>query len=69
MENEESYFLVKADKADRETNMPLFEKEKFEFVTHLSAESDVNRSITDLEIFVRPTCCKRQVELDLTRIW
>ncbi|MEC1719104.1 dTDP-glucose 4,6-dehydratase [Schinkia azotoformans] len=67
IESKENYFFVKADIADREVIMPLFEKEKFDYVVHFAAESHVDRSITDPSVFVRTNLLGTQVLLDAAK--
>ncbi|MEC5270324.1 dTDP-glucose 4,6-dehydratase [Heyndrickxia coagulans] len=67
IENKENYHFIKADIADRNTILPLFEKEKFDYVVHFAAESHVDRSITDPEIFVRTNVLGTQVLLDAAK--
>ncbi|ECD6517434.1 dTDP-glucose 4,6-dehydratase, partial [Salmonella enterica subsp. enterica] len=44
-----------------------FEKERFDYVTHFAAESHVDRSITNPEIFVRTNVLGTQVLLDAAK--
>ncbi|KUP05287.1 spore coat protein [Bacillus coahuilensis m2-6] len=67
IETKENYHFVKADIADRETIMALFEKEKFDYVVHFAAESHVDRSITDPGVFVQTNVVGTQVLLDASR--
>lgn len=67
IEKKENYHFVKADIADREAIVSLFEKEKFDYVTHFAAESHVDRSITEPEIFVRTNVLGTQVLLDAAK--
>ncbi|KYC63272.1 dTDP-glucose 4,6-dehydratase [Heyndrickxia coagulans] len=67
IENKENYHFVKADIADRNTILPLFEKEQFDYVVHFAAESHVDRSITEPEIFVRTNVLGTQVLLDAAK--
>ncbi|MBT2722767.1 dTDP-glucose 4,6-dehydratase [Bacillus sp. ISL-46] len=67
IEKMENYHFMKADIADREAILPLFEKEKFDYVVHFAAESHVDRSITDPEIFVRTNVLGTQVLLDAAK--
>ncbi|MEY2195949.1 dTDP-glucose 4,6-dehydratase [Neobacillus sp. BF23-41] len=67
IEKKENYHFMKADIADREAILPLFEKEKFDYVVHFAAESHVDRSITDPEIFVRTNVLGTQVLLDAAK--
>ena len=53
VENKPNYKFVKGDIADREFIFNLFEEEKPDVVINFAAESHVDRSITDPEIFVR----------------
>ncbi|QHE53718.1 dTDP-glucose 4,6-dehydratase [Pontibacillus sp. HMF3514] len=67
IEEEENYYFIKADIGDRESMMELFQKENFDFVIHFAAESHVDRSITDPEIFVRTNVQGTQVLLDAAK--
>jgi dTDP-glucose 4,6-dehydratase len=67
IETQDNYFFVKADIADRETILALFNKDKFDYVIHFAAESHVDRSITDPGIFVRTNVLGTQVLLDASR--
>lgn len=52
VENKANYKFVKGDVADRKFIFELFEKEKFDAVVNFAAESHVDRSIENPEIFV-----------------
>lgn len=52
VENKANYKFVKGDIADRKFIFELFEKEKFDAVVNFAAESHVDRSIENPEIFV-----------------
>jgi dTDP-glucose 4,6-dehydratase len=67
IEKRDNYYFVKADIADRETIITVFEKEKFDYVVHFAAESHVDRSITDPGIFVQTNVVGTQVLLDASR--
>ncbi|KYC64656.1 dTDP-glucose 4,6-dehydratase [Heyndrickxia coagulans] len=67
IEDRENYHFIKVDITDRKTILPLFRKEKFDFVVHFAAESHVDRSITDPEIFVRTNVLGTQVLLDAAK--
>ncbi len=67
IEKKDNYHFVKADIADRDAISALFEKEKFDYVTHFAAESHVDRSITDPEIFVVTNVLGTQVLLDAAK--
>ena len=53
VEDKPNYKFIKGDIADREFIMDLFEKEKFDVVVNFAAESHVDRSIEDPEIYVK----------------
>ena len=53
IENAPNYKFIKGDIADRKFIFDLFEKEDFDIVVNFAAESHVDRSITDPELFVR----------------
>ncbi len=53
VENKPNYRFYRGDIADREFIYDLFEKEKFDVVINFAAESHVDRSITNPEIFVQ----------------
>jgi dTDP-glucose 4,6-dehydratase len=67
IETIDNYHFLKADIADRETIMALFEEEKFDYVVHFAAESHVDRSITDPGVFVQTNVVGTQVLLDASR--
>ncbi len=53
VENAPNYKFIKGDIADRSFIFDLFEKEQFDAVVNFAAESHVDRSIENPEIFVR----------------
>ena len=53
IEDKPNYKFVKGDIADRDFIFQLFEKEHFDVVVNFAAESHVDRSIEDPEIFVK----------------
>jgi dTDP-glucose 4,6-dehydratase len=67
IENDKNYYFVKADIANRNEIMSLFKKENFDYVVHFAAESHVDRSITDPEIFTRTNILGTQVLLDASK--
>ncbi|WP_096156575.1 dTDP-glucose 4,6-dehydratase [Bacillus sp. FJAT-45066] len=67
IENKENYHFVKADIANRSEIVPLFKQEEFDFVVHFAAESHVDRSITEPEIFVKTNVLGTQVLLDASK--
>lgn len=66
MENP-NFKFIKGDIADREFIFDLFEKEKFDIVVNFAAESHVDRSITDPEVFVRTNVIGTTTLLDACR--
>ncbi|MGL6058566.1 MAG: dTDP-glucose 4,6-dehydratase [Culicoidibacterales bacterium] len=67
IEHNENYRFVKADIADRATITTLFEAEQFDYVVHFAAESHVDRSITEPEIFIQTNVLGTQVLLDAAK--
>jgi dTDP-glucose 4,6-dehydratase len=67
IETKENYHFIKADIANRDIIIPLFEKEKFDYVVHFAAESHVDRSITDPGVFVQTNVLGTQVLLDASK--
>ena len=53
IEGEKNHYFIKADINDATVINNLFQKEKFDTVIHLAAESHVDRSITDPLAFVK----------------
>ena len=53
VEDKPNYKFVKGDIADEAFIMDLFEKEKFDVVVNFAAESHVDRSIRNPEVFVK----------------
>lgn len=67
VENAKNYKFVKGDIADREFIFKLFETEKPDMVVNFAAESHVDRSITDPEIFVKTNVMGTTTLLDACR--
>jgi dTDP-glucose 4,6-dehydratase len=67
IEEKPNYKFVKGDLADREFINDLFETEKFDYVLNFAAESHVDRSITNPDIFVRTNIQGTQVLLDASK--
>lgn len=67
VENAPNYKFVKGDIADRAFIYKLFEEEKPDIIVNFAAESHVDRSITDPEIFVRTNVLGTTVLLDACR--
>ena len=59
--------FAKGDIADRETVNALFEEEKPDIVVNFAAESHVDRSITQPELFLRTNILGTQVLMDACR--
>ena len=59
--------FVKGDIADREAVTALFEEEKPDIVVNFAAESHVDRSITQPELFLRTNILGTQVLMDACR--
>lgn len=67
IEDKPNYKFVKGDLADREFINDLFEKEQFDYVLNFAAESHVDRSITNPDIFVRTNIQGTQILLDAAK--
>ncbi|WP_394234978.1 dTDP-glucose 4,6-dehydratase [Niallia oryzisoli] len=67
IENKPNYKFVKGDIADRTFVQELFEKEQFDYVLNFAAESHVDRSITNPEIFVQTNIQGTLALLDAAR--
>ena len=63
----EKFRFVKADITDREAVYKLFEEEEFTAVVNFAAESHVDRSIEEPEVFLRTNILGTQVLLDACR--
>ena len=60
----EHFKFVKMDIRDRESIDKLFEEEKFDIVVNFAAESHVDRSIKDPEVFLRTNVIGTEVLMD-----
>lgn len=69
IEAKDNYQFIKADIADKETITSLFQKENFDYVVHFAAESHVDRSISDPEIFIRTNVQGTQVLLEAAKLF
>ena len=67
VEGKPNYKFVKGDIADREFIFNLFEDEKFDVVVNFAAESHVDRSVTNPEIFIQTNVTGTQVLMDASR--
>lgn len=65
--NNENFKFVKADIADREAVYKLFEEEKPDIIVNFAAESHVDRSIENPEIFLKTNILGTQVLMDACR--
>lgn len=63
----DNFRFVRDDIADRDTVYRLFEEEKFDIVVNFAAESHVDRSVTNPEIFLKTNVLGTQVLLDACR--
>ncbi len=62
-----NFRFVKGDIADREAVYKLFEEEKFDVVVNFAAESHVDRSVTNPEIFLQTNILGTAVLMDACR--
>ncbi len=67
VENNPNYKFVKGDIADRAFIFKLFEEEQFDAVINFAAESHVDRSITQPDIFIKTNVMGTQVLLDASK--
>ncbi|PFN07049.1 dTDP-glucose 4,6-dehydratase [Bacillus cereus] len=67
IEGESNYKFVKGDIADRQFINQLFEEENFEYVLNFAAESHVDRSITNPDIFIQTNIQGTQILLDAAK--
>ena len=67
VEGKPNYKFVKGDITDRKFIFDLFEKEKFDIIVNFAAESHVDRSVTDPEIFIKTNVLGTQVLMDAAR--
>lgn len=65
--NHKNFRFVKVDIADREAVYNLFEEEKTDIVVNFAAESHVDRSIENPEIFLQTNILGTQVLMDACR--
>lgn len=67
LEGDERHIFVRADIADHAVVKSLFEQYDFDYVVNFAAESHVDRSIHDPEIFLRTNVLGTQCLLDCAR--
>ena len=63
----ENYKFIRADITDRETIYKIFEENKIDIVVNFAAESHVDRSVENPEIFIRTNVIGTQVLMDACR--
>lgn len=64
LKSNSKFSFIKGDICDRELIYALFEKESFDVVVNFAAESHVDRSITNPELFLKTNILGTQVLLD-----
>ena len=70
VENNPNYSFIQGDICDKELVELLFEREDIDYVVNFAAESHVDRSITDPEIFVKTNILGTSVLLNAAkRAW
>lgn len=62
-----NFRFVRGDIADRACVLPLFEEEQFDVVVNFAAESHVDRSIENPELFLKTNIMGTQVLMDAAR--
>lgn len=62
-----NFKFIKCDVADRKSIQNIFEKNKFDIVVNFAAESHVDRSIEEPEVFLRTNIMGTQVLMDACR--
>ena len=68
LEKRDNYFFVQLDIADRQAINGLFQKNNFDYVVHFAAESHVDRSIAEPEVFIKTNVLGTQVLLDAAKL-
>ena len=67
IEKKNNYSFVNADITDSSAIHALFEKEGFDYVIHFAAESHVDRSIVEPEVFIRTNVLGTQILLNAAK--
>lgn len=67
IENDPRYTFIKGDIADSDFVGKLFADHNFDYVIHFAAESHVDRSISEPEIFIKTNVLGTQVLLNVAR--
>ncbi len=65
--NDSKFRFVKGDIAERKDVFPLFEEEHFDVVVNFAAESHVDRSLKEPELFLKTNILGTQVLMDACR--
>lgn len=64
IENNDNYIFIKGDICNKEFIENLFKKENFDIVVNFAAESHVDRSISNPEVFINTNILGTQILLD-----
>ncbi|OED33119.1 dTDP-glucose 4,6-dehydratase [Planococcus maritimus] len=64
---EHNYFFVNKDITDTESINNLFDNEKFDYVVHFAAESHVDRSILEPDVFIKTNILGTHVLLEASK--
>ena len=67
IENRDNYTFIKADITDKDAIMKIFEENDIDRVVHLAAESHVDRSIKNPEVFVKTNVLGTAVMLNCAK--
>ncbi len=67
LEGSLNYQFIKGDITDREFIFALFKQEQFDWVVNFAAESHVDRSVTNPDIFIQTNVVGTQVLLEASR--
>ncbi|MBP0725131.1 dTDP-glucose 4,6-dehydratase [Bacillus sp. RG28] len=69
VEEYSNYKFVKGDITNRELINHLFEEEKFDYVVNFAAESHVDRSIIEPDLFIQTNILGTQILLDVSQTY
>ena len=67
VENKDNYIFEKVDICDKENVEKVFKQHDIDYVVHFAAESHVDRSIKDPEIFVKTNVLGTQILLNIAK--
>lgn len=67
IENNNNYIFIKGDICNKESIENLFKKENFDIVVNFAAESHVDRSISNPEVFINTNVLGTQILLDMCK--